>query len=173
MDPRQLLPCRLDRRQTVIALLAAVLTASGPGPARAQDSAMIEFVRDLYAREIAMHLARTPDSAEAFFALFARDLRALLQAPRPYAGREPIGRILHAFFGWGVLPGQPVKLLRVVAAEGGTGGRTLVRVDLEHHGATHRIIVRPVREDGLWKIADISYDSGEDLRTYYRRITGR
>ena len=134
---------------------------------------MIEFVRDLYAREIEQHLARTPSSAEAFFALFARDLRTLMQAPRPHAGAEPIGRILHAFFGWGVLPGQPVKLIRVVPAFGGTGGLTLVRVDLEHHGATHQILVRSVRENGLWKIADISYDSGEDLRTYYRRITGR
>jgi hypothetical protein len=105
--------------------------------------------------------------------LFTRDLRALMQASRPNAGREPIGRILHAIFGWGMLPSQPVKLVRVVPAYGGTGGLTLVRVDLEHHGVTDQIIVRPVRENGLWKIADISYDSGENLRDYYRRISGR
>ncbi len=134
---------------------------------------MVEFVRNLYVREIEMHLSRKSSSAAAFYALFARDLRTLMQAPRPNVGREPIGHILHAFFGWGVLPGQPVKLVQVVPALGGTGGLTLVRVDLDHHGATHQIIVRPVRENGLWKIADISYDSGEDLRTYYRRITGR
>ena len=134
---------------------------------------MVEFVRDLYTGEIELHLSRAPVSPEAFFAPFASDLRALMQAPRPNAGRGPIGRILHAFFGWGVLPGQPVKLVQVVPAFGGAGSLTLVRVDLDHHGATHQIIVRPVRENGLWKIADISYDSGEDLRTYYRRITGR
>jgi hypothetical protein len=170
MHPRQLPPCLFNRRQVVCALVAAAMPA---GVVRAQDTGMVEFVRDLYVREIELHLSRAPVSAEAFFALFARDLRALMQAPRPNAAAEPIGRILHAFFGWGVLPGQPVKLIRVMPAYGGTGGLTLVRVDLEHYGETHQIIVRPVRENGLWKIADISYDSGEDLRTYYRRITGR
>jgi ribosomal protein S28E/S33 len=170
MDPRQLPPCRLSRRQVICAFVAVTMPI---GVARAQGGGAVEFVRDLYVREIEMHLSRKPGSAEAFFALFARDLRVLMQSPRPHVGREPIGRILHAFFGWGVLPGQPVKLIQVIPAPGGNGGLTLVRVDLEHHGATHQIIVRPVREDGLWKIADVSYDSGEDLRTYYRRITGR
>jgi ribosomal protein S28E/S33 len=170
MDPRQLPRCRLSRRQFVCALVAVAMPM---GVARAQQGGMVEYVRDLYVREIEMHLSRKPSSAEAFSALFARDLRALMQAPRPGLAHEPIGRILHAFFGWGVLPGQPVKLVQVIPALGGTGGLTLVRVDLEHHGATHQIIVRPVREDGLWKIADVSYDNGEDLRTYYRRITGR
>jgi hypothetical protein len=163
---------RFDRRQIVFALFAVVLVASGGlSYARAHDAGMVEFVRDLYAREIDLHNARAPVSAEAFFALFARDLRTLMQAPRPYAGREPIGRILHAFFGWGVLPGQPVKLVQV--ADGGIHGVKLVRVDLVVHGEKRQIVVRPAREDGLWKIADISYDNGETLRTYYRRITGR
>ena len=129
---------------------------------------MVTYVRDLYLREIELHNSRAPVSNQAFFALFARDLRELMQAPRPYAGREPIGHILHAFFGWGILPGRQVKFVQAVAADGG-----LVRVDLEAPGGARQIMVRPVRENGLWKIADISYDSGEDLRTYYRRITGR
>jgi hypothetical protein len=58
-------------------------------------------------------------------------------------------------------------------AEGGTGGLKLVRVDLVVRGEKRQIIVRPVREGGLWKIADISYDHGDSLLTYYRRITGR
>ena len=126
------------------------------------------IVSDLYLREIEMHNSGAPTSAAAFFALFAEDLRELMQAPRPYAGREPIGHILHAFFGWGILPGRQVKFVQAVAADGG-----LVRVDLEARGGARQIMVRPVRENGLWKIADISYESGDSLRAYYRRITGR
>ncbi len=102
---------------------------------------------------------------------FARDLRALVQAPRPGLAREPTGPILHAFFGWGVLLGKPVRLDKVMPAFGGTGGLKLVRADLVVHGARRQILVRPVREDGLWKIVDISYDHGESLVAYYRRIT--
>jgi hypothetical protein len=171
MNLRQLPPRRLDRRQIVCALFAAVLAAGGSSLARAQDSGMVEFVRDLYGREIEQHIARAPTSAEAFFALFARDLRALMQAPRPGLAREPAGPILHAFFGWGVLPHVPVSLVDVMPAFGGTGGLKLVRVDLTVRGAPRQILVRPVREDGLWKIADISYGNGESLAAYYRRIT--
>ncbi len=39
---------------------------------------MVKYVRDLYVREIELHLTRAPVSEQAFFALFARDLRALL-----------------------------------------------------------------------------------------------
>jgi len=38
-------------------------------------------------------------------------------------------------------------------------------------GAPRQISVRPVRENDLWKIADVSYDNGESLLDYYRRIT--
>jgi hypothetical protein len=155
----------------MLALVAAIVT--GDRAARAVDIGMVEFVRDLYAREIEMHNARAPVSPEAFFSLFTGELRGLMQAPRPNAGREPIGRILHAFFGWGVLPGRPVRLLQVVPATGGTDGAGAVRVDLSVNGKTRQIEVHPLRENGAWKVADISYDQGDSLRTYYRRITGR
>jgi hypothetical protein len=154
------------RRQAMWLLLAAAL----PAAARA-DEDMVEFVRRIYAREIELHNARTPPANEEFYALFARDLRALMQAPRPGLAREPTGRLLHAFFGWGLLPGQPVRLDKVTPASGGTGGLKLVRVDLVVRAAPRQILVRPVREDGLWKIADISYGNGESLAAYYRRIT--
>jgi hypothetical protein len=66
MHPRQSPQHQLDRRQIVCALFAAVLAAGGLCPARAQDSGMVEFVRDLYAREIELHLSRKPDSAQSF-----------------------------------------------------------------------------------------------------------
>ena len=131
---------------------------------------MVEFVRKLYARQVALHAGKAPASGDAFYGLFARELRTLIQAPRPGAAREPIGRILNAFFGWGILPGQPVQLDQVMPAD---GGLKAVRVDLVVRGEKRQLIVRPVREDGLWKIADISYDHGDSLLDHYRRITGR
>jgi hypothetical protein len=174
MHPRQLPRCRLNRRQVVCALFAAALAAGAVRPVRAQDGGdMVEFVRKLYVRQVALHAGKAPARGDAFYSLFARDLRALMQAPRPGAAREPIGRILNAFFGWGVLPGQPVQLDRVMPADGGAGSLKAVQVDLVVRGEKRQIIVRPVREDGLWKIADISYDHGDSLLAYYQRITGR
>ena len=164
MHPRQL----LSRRQAVCALAAAIIPVRG---ALADDIGVVEFVRALYARQIKMHTADERMSEAAFYALFASDLRRLMQAPRPGLAREPIGPILNAFFGWGVLPHQPVALATVTPGFGGTGGLSLVRVDLVVGGEPRQIMVRPVRENGLWKIADISYQNGESLLGYYRRIT--
>jgi hypothetical protein len=130
---------------------------------------MVAFVRDLYVREIERHSTRAPISEAAFLGLFSGDLRALMQAPR-HDG-DPAGRILHDFFGWGVLPGHPVNLVQVVAVD--AGGLNLVRVELVARGETRQIIVRLAREDHLWKIADISYEDGESLRAYFQRVTRR
>ena len=164
MRSRQL----LTRRQTIGLLLAATL----PAVARADDDlAMVGFVRELYTEQVRQHASDERMSEQAFYALFARELSALMRAPRPGLAREPSGRLLHAFFGWGVLPHVPVTVAAVMPAFGGTGGLKLVRVDLTVRGAPRQILVRPVREDGLWKIADISYGNGESLAAYYRRIT--
>src|SRR5258708_27251940 len=149
MGCRQLPPCRLSRRQFVCALLAAGLPLSA---ARARGIPMVEFVRDLYVQQVALHAVRKPIGEAEFFALFSHELRALMQAPRPGLAREPIGRILNAFFGWGVLPGQTVELDQVMPAFGGTGGLYLVRVDLVVRGEGRQILVGPVLENGLWKI---------------------
>jgi len=159
MHPRQL----LNRRQAVGALLAALLPAAAWA-----DADSVEFVRQVYAREVEMHAARTPPSNDEFYALFARDLRALMLAPHPGLIREPVGRILHAFFGWGVLPGQPVKF---VDAWPRPGGGTAVAVDVAVHGEVRHLLPRMERENGLWKIANISYGNGESLRDFYWRIT--
>lgn len=156
------------RRQVMGVLLVAML----PAAARADDDlAMVGFVRNLYVEQVRQHASDERMSEQAFYALFSRELSALMQRPRPGLAREPAGPILHAFFGWGVLPHVPVSLLDVMPALGGTGALKLVRVDLTVRGAKRQILVRPVREDGLWKISDISYDNGESLAANYRRIT--
>jgi len=151
---------RISRRRMLAAALAVLLPAV---PVHAEDG--VAFVRDLYARQVALHNARGRMTQADFLPLFALSLRALMQAPRPGLAREPAGPILHAFFGWGILPGQPVTLQRVRAAGGG------IAVDIVARGEPRRITVSLLREQGLWKIADISYGHGESLLAYYRRIT--
>jgi len=161
--------CRSTLHQIIaLALCALALFAAGkPGAARAQNADMVEFIRDLYVQEIERHTARAPISDAEFFARFTADLRALMQAPRHRAG--PAGPILDDFFGWGVLPGEPIKLMQVVPVS----ARGLVRVELLIRGETRQIVVHLASEDGLWKIVDISYDQGDSLRTYFQRITSR
>jgi len=132
----------------------------------------VSFVRELYENQVRQHADRTEPDNAAFYSLFTRETRELMQAPRTNPGKEPIGKILHAFFGFGVLPGTDVRLARVMPAFGGTGGLFLVRVDLIVHGDPRQILVRPVREDGVWRVADIFYGGNESLAGYYRGITG-
>jgi hypothetical protein len=109
MHPRQLPPCRLDRRQVVCALFAAALPAAVARPARAQDGNVIEFVRKLYVRQVALHAGKVPARGDAFYSLFARDLRTLMQAPRrgsPRADRAHPQRLFSAGAYW---PGNPLK----------------------------------------------------------------
>jgi hypothetical protein len=167
------LPSHFDRRQFIFAMIAAALPVGAAQRVNATGIPMVEFVRDLYVQQVALHAVGKPLGEAEFFALFSRELRALMHAPRPNLAREPIGRILNAFFGWGVLPGQTVELGRVIPAFGGTGGLFEVIVELTIRGEERRVVVRPVRQEGLWKIADISYGHNESLLTYYQHITGR
>jgi len=94
MHPRQL----PNRRQAIGVLLAAALPMH-IAQAEDDDIGMVEFVRARYVRQVAMHAAGEPMRGDAFYPLFASKLRALMQAPRPGLAREPVGRILNAFFG--------------------------------------------------------------------------
>jgi len=160
-------------RRCCVAALAAVSLAGIAWPAAADEPPALSFVRDLYRREVDRHNNRTKMPNEAFTALFSSDMRALMQAPRSGLSDEPIGRILHAFFGWGVRPGQPVTFVQADSARGGSVERPAVRVVLDVHGARRDVLIRVLRENGLWKISDIDYGDGESLREYYRRITRR
>ena len=174
MNERRLPARRFERRPICLALIGALIfVPHACHVAHALERGMLEFVRELYARETERHNARAPISEEAFLALFARDMRGLMQAPRSYTDREPAGPILNAFFGWGVLPGRAVELIQVIPADGAPGNLDLVQVGIRVNAERRRILVRSAREDGRWKIADILYENGDSLRAYYARITGR
>ena len=134
---------------------------------------MVTFVRDLYTSQIAAQANDARVSDAAFDAVFSRNLRALMRAPKVNMDRTPDGPMLNVFFGWGVPPKLELKLDKVAPAHDATGASRLVRVEATVRGEKRQILVRPVREDGAWRIADINYGSGAGLVSHYRRITGR
>jgi hypothetical protein len=52
-------------------------------------------------------------------------------------------------------------------------GPATIRVEIEHRGEPHKVLVHVVSENDDWRIANISYDSGKSFIEHYRAITGR
>jgi hypothetical protein len=165
----------MDRRQFIAAMTgaAALLAAVRATRAECGEQTAAEFVEALYQKQARLQSADFPRDGIEFETLFARNLRRMMQAPRHGLRRQPIGRLLHAFFGWGVLPVTEVNIGKVALVSGKDGGAATVSVELSHHGQTHQVLVHVVVEDEVRRIADISYDSGESLAAYYRELTRR
>ena len=148
-----------------------------PARDRVTPSAAVPASRNssntVWQKQARLLAAQTPLSQEEFDALFSRGMQALIHAPRPYLKDQPIGRILNAFFGWGVLPGTEVKINDIEIDSGDETGPATVRVAIEHHGEPHKILVHVVMQNDEWRIANIIYDSGKSLLEHYRVLTGR
>ena len=96
----------MNRRELMFAVITAAASAGIAVRAVASDAdSAAVFLHDVYEREIARHNKRLPPDNDAFYALFTREMRELMHAPRLPNPRDPIGPILHALFGRGVLPG--------------------------------------------------------------------
>lgn len=165
----------MNRRQFLFALSVslALLGVSPPGHAECGGVSPREFVETTYDKQARLQAERSPLGEEEFTALFSRSVRRLMQAPRNYPKNSTMGPLLNAFFGYGVLPGAAIKVGKVTLESGDELGSATIRVEIEHRGEPHKILVRVVSEDDDWRIADISYDSGESLAEHYRGITGR
>jgi hypothetical protein len=131
----------------------------------------VAYARALYQREIARNVSGAPMPAAAFDALFTPDVIALRNAPRSPAAPAMAGPKLHAFFGWGMLPGVPVTLRHVGGAA--TAGRAIVIVDLSVRGAPRTVFLHLHQVDQKWLISNVLYDQGDDLLTFYRRLSGQ
>ena len=83
----------------------------------------------LYEKQARLLAARAPPGEQDFHALFARDLRKLMQASRRAASNAPDGPLLNAFFGWGVLPGTEVTIGKIALKSGKYEGPATVGVD--------------------------------------------
>lgn len=149
-----------------------MLSAAQSGRAECGEPTSNEFVEGLYEQQARLQAAKTPLGEDEFRALFAGELRELMDAPRHYPPNEPEGPVLNAFFGWGVLPGTEIKIGKVARVSGKDPGPATVSVKINYRGKDHGILVRAVTENGAWRIADISYDSGKSLLSRYRKITG-
>jgi hypothetical protein len=165
----------MNRRQFLVVMsgAAALLGAVPTGHAECGEATSTEFVEALYENQARLQKTNTPLREDEFYALFARELRQLMRAPRPNLRNQPIGRLLNAFFGWGVLPVTEIKIGKVALVSGKDGGPATVGVELSYRGEQHKVLVRVVMENEVRRIADISYDSGNSLAEYYREITRR
>jgi hypothetical protein len=151
-------------------LLLSVVIVLAAAPSAAQTDSAVNFVRDFYTREIRRHAANEGSSEPDFLAVFTADAQRLWRAAQANRNKtnEPLGRILHVFFGQGALPGRDIKLGAVTAS-----GRNAVSVALTIQGNPRTLVVHTVREDGAWKIADINYGSGESFVAYFRKRAGQ
>ena len=94
-----------------------------------------------------------------------------MRAPKPNLRDQPIGRLLHGYFGWGVLPVTEVSIGKVAVVSGSDNGPATVAVELSYRGEAHTVMVHVVVENKVRRIADISYDYGESLAEYYRKLS--
>jgi hypothetical protein len=165
----------MTRRKFLLAISGAVALLAGArsGHAECGGPGITEFVDITWRKQARLLAAQTPLSEDEYQALFSRGMRRQIRAPRRFPKNMLFGPVLDAFFGWGVLPGAEVKVGRIEIDSGGELGPATVRVAIEHRGAPHRILVRVIREDDDWRIANIAYDSGKSLIDHYRAFTGR
>jgi hypothetical protein len=164
----------MNRRQFVFALSgAATLLASRAGRAECGGMSIREFVETTYYKQARLLAAKTPLGNEAFDALFSPGMRRLIHAPRRYPKNITIGPLLNAFFGYGVLPGADIKVGKVEHASGDQDlGPATIRVEIEHRGEPHNILVHVVGPGEDWRIANIIYASGKSLIEHYRSMSG-
>ncbi len=107
-----------------------------------------------------------------FYALFTREMRELMHAPRRPDPNALDGPILHVLFGRGAMPGRDVVLGEITTVREDAGTAT-VNVALAVLGNPRTVVVAMLRQDGGWRISEIDYGDGETLSARYKRATGR
>ena len=149
------------------------LFAARPGRAECGGVSIREFVETTYYKQARLLAAKTPLGNDDFYDLFSPGMRRLMQASRQYPKNQKIGPLLNAFFGYGVLPGAEIKVGKVEHRSGDQDlGPATIRIEIEHRGEPHKILVHVVGPGEDRRIANIIYDSGKSLIDHYRSITG-
>jgi hypothetical protein len=159
----------MTRREFMLAAVAAFAATSADAGDRGTAA---EFVRATYEREIAGHNARKKPDNDAFRALFTRDMRRLMDAPRVGNSKLPDGPIMHALFGAGALPGRTV-VLRGITTVREDAATAAVKISLSVLDNPRDVVAVLLRQGGVWRIDDLDYGTGETLAARYRRFTAR
>jgi hypothetical protein len=163
----------MNRRQLMFAVISATISAGIAVRTVASNAGSAAvFLHDLYERETERHNLRAAADNEAFQALFTREMRELMNAPRLPNPREPAGPILHALFGRGVLPGTEVILSGVTTIRN-DDGISMLNVALTVRGTIRELVVILLKQDGDWRIHEIVYGQDDTLAGHYNRLTGR
>jgi hypothetical protein len=156
----------------VTAIAAAALACIAEPAFAAGAPSAAAFLRGVYEREIARHNKRLPPDNDGFYALFTREMRELMHAPRRPDPNALDGPILHALFGRGAMPGREIVLGRVTTIREDARA-AMVNVALTVFGNPRDVVIAMLRRDGGWRINDIDYGEGETLSARYKRATGR
>ena len=167
----------MNRRRFLFAAFSAIAPFGAAHAERGRLGAA-GFVETLYQKQARLLAEQTPLSQEQYIALFSRGMRRLMRAPWHFPKDMLFGPTLNAVFGWGVLPGDEIKLGKVDLVAGDDKGPATVSIEIEHRGEPHKVLVRLVSENGDWRIVNIFYDySGRNLARnladHYRGFTAR
>jgi hypothetical protein len=157
-------------RGQFLASVCMLFYAVSFGAAFAAESAA-DWTRALYQREIGRHLAGESVSQEEFLSPFTPRTQEAWLAARKGPGPAMDGPILHPYFGWGVLPRQPVALLGVETQQD-DGSFARIKIDLRIKGLARWAIVEIRKISGDWRIDDIAYDQGQSFREYLLKCAG-
>ncbi len=150
----------MNRRNFFSVLIATVAVPISVRYVVAQPSDdPVLFVRDVYARRGRM----TKNESEA---LFTREIRELWLAPKK-ARPKIYGAKFSVLFGLGWFPSDKITLGDISFAPT-PHGTTEVIVGFTMNEKPRRAFVNLVREEGKWRISNVSYDRGPSYLTHLR-----
>jgi hypothetical protein len=156
--------------RVAIVLALALFLGSALSVAAFPRQPVTEWIRDLYTAQ-ASRIARAQALDEGqVLALFTPRLAALWQGAHKERelGALP-DQALDPFFGWRVPFGTQVSFTAVFKVLGTAEAPTLV-IDVVVAGVPRRIVLDALQDGTGWRIANITYDEGEDFVSFESRL---
>ncbi|MBW0005891.1 MAG: hypothetical protein JO216_20675 [Hyphomicrobiales bacterium] len=163
-------PIVKPRVATAVALALVLLISTPIGALAFPRQPVTEWVRDLYTAQAARIARAQPLEESDVLVLFTTELAAFWQEARK--AREfgaTSDDVLDAFFGWNVTAGTKVSFTRVIKVLGTSEAPTLL-IDVVVAGVPRRVVLDALQDGGSWRIANITYDEGEDFSSFERRL---
>jgi hypothetical protein len=157
-----------------IAFVIALALLMGPalGIAAFPRQPVTAWIRDLYTAQ-ASRIARAQALEEGEVgAVFTPEVAALWRVAQREASATS-EREFDAFFGWRVPLGTQVSFTAVFKVLGTDEAPTLM-IDVIVAGVPRRIVLDAAQDgEGMWRIANVTYDEGEDFVSFERKLAHR